>query len=143
MRYTIKELLFITDCEPFLKQKSQISLEKFVIEKLKNLRDLECSFSEMEKIMHFVPYQYFEVLTPSLKYFLVRNHPSEVYKLIKHIEKNEWISRLVEVMMTLPKVVNGHYKYYSFEENCYFLYLLLKNNMYWENSEVEKFEFEG
>ena len=29
-------------------------------------------------------------------------------------------------------MVNLHYKYYSFEENCYFLYYLLKSQVYWE-----------
>ncbi len=34
--------------------------------------------------------------------------------------------------LSLPEIVNNHYKYYSFEENCYFLYYLLKNQVYWE-----------
>lgn len=35
--------------------------------------------------------------------------------------------------LRLPELVNNHDKYYSFEENCYFLYYLLKNQIYWED----------
>jgi hypothetical protein len=47
-------------------------------------------------------------------------------------EKNKrWMPYLANYFLKLPKAVNNHEKYYSFEENCYFLYLLLKNEEYW------------
>ena len=40
---------------------------------------------------------------------------------------------LTEYFINLPGSVNAHENYYSFDENCYFLYLLLKNEEYWES----------
>jgi hypothetical protein len=43
-------------------------------------------------------------------------------------EKNKrWMPYLTSYFLSLPAAVNNHERYYSFEENCYFLYLLLKN----------------
>ena len=48
-------------------------------------------------------------------------------------EKNKrWMPYLTDYFLKLPGAVNSHESYYSFEENCYFLYLLLKNEEYWE-----------
>lgn len=40
---------------------------------------------------------------------------------------------MTQYFLKLPTSVNTHESYYSFDENCYFLYLLLKNQEYWEN----------
>lgn len=36
----------------------------------------------------------------------------------------------------LPAVVNTHHKYYSFDENCYFFYTLVVNQVYWMGAET-------
>lgn len=43
-------------------------------------------------------------------------------------EKNKrWMPYLTNYFLKLPGSVNFHERYFSFDENCYFLYLLLKN----------------
>ena len=42
-------------------------------------------------------------------------------------KEKRWMPYLRNYFLKLPKAVNVHERYYSFEENCYFLYLLLKN----------------
>ena len=93
--------------------------------------------------MLYVPLEHFPIFIPILKYFLTRNHPSEVYRIVQFIEKKDWIPKLVEILIVLPKMVNSHYKYYSFEENCYYLYLLLKTRVFWEEYNGCKVEFES
>ena len=143
MKYTIREILQIIGCAEFLEKHSQLQIKGFVLEKRKCLRSLECSYAELEKMMFYVPLEQFSIFVPILKYFLVRNHPSEVYRMVQLMDKNLWIPRLVEVLMALPKIVNSHYRYYSFEENCYYLYLLLKTRVFWEEYHGSKIEFES
>lgn len=38
---------------------------------------------------------------------------------------------MVNYFLRLPGAVNYHQNYFSFDENCYFLWLLLKNAEYW------------
>lgn len=48
--------------------------------------------------------------------------------MIKSKEKSKrWMPYLTEYFISLPGAVNTHENYYSFDENCYFLYILLKN----------------
>ena len=70
-------------------------MKEFVIEKIKTVRSYECTFKDLEEIMDYISYDNFNVLIPIMKSFLLRSHPSEVLKLIKLIESNEWLSRLV------------------------------------------------
>lgn len=132
MRYTVKELLQVVDCAPFL-QEAQIDLQRFVLEKLSNLRNLETNYGEVEKMLINIPPVHFDKLSPLLSHFLMRNHPSEVLKLTQLIEANDWAPYLLEVMLRLPQAVNFHERYFSFEENCYFLLILLQNSLYWEH----------
>ena len=49
-------------------------------------------------------------------------------------EKNRrWMPYLQGYFLKLVRAVNSHEKYYSFDENCYFLYLVLKHEEYWES----------
>jgi phosphoenolpyruvate carboxylase len=79
------------------------------------------------EMLDILPKLQYHKLKEVLADFLTRNHPSEILQMTKHIEANDTWPFLAEYLVRLPKAVNFHHKYFSFEENCYFILKLLQN----------------
>lgn len=103
-------------------------------------------------MLYFLPLIQFQSISYILEHFLTRAPPTEILELTQlfgresmseddeqilrngHLKKKRqgWIPYLPSFFLGLAEAVNRHDKYYSFDENCYFLYILLKNEQYWD-----------
>lgn len=62
-----------------------VSLNDFIADKLKTLRETHASFSDIRLFLDIIPVQKYNTLDPILSDFLSRNHPSEILSLVRHI----------------------------------------------------------
>jgi hypothetical protein len=104
-----------------------------ILKKLQILRESAVSMDDLKDIFELIGIGNLYIMEPIVTKFQRDSHPSVVLKFTQFMEK--YLPHLPSYFAKLPGVVNSHHKYYSFDENCYFFYTLITNQVYWINAQ--------
>lgn len=114
---------------------------ELILRKLQTVRDEVVGMDDLKNVFELIGERNLHIVEPIVLRFQRDSHPAALLKFTQFMER--YLKYIPVYFAKLPAVVNTHHKYYSFDENCYFYYVLITNQIYWLVAENGSLEYTG